>query len=347
MTPVVGFAQPERQGVLPGAAAPAFPCVLVAAAGAERLDRFVTAALGAPGISRSLVQRAIAAGLVAVDGRVGKEAQRLPAGAEVVVAGLPKSEGPSLEPEPIPLRVLYEDDHLAVIDKPRGLVVHPAAGNPKGTLVNALLARYGRLESDGDEQDPEDAAAGTLAYGADVRPGIVHRLDKDTTGLMVVARTAIAGADLRRQIGMRQMSRRYLALVRGTPPEHFTVDAPIGRSADRRRMAVVEGGRPARSHAQRLAHFPGKPPYALLEVRLETGRTHQIRVHLAFSGYPVAGDPVYGRPAVDAAAGLELDGQALHAYRLEFTHPVTERPLAFEAPQPADLAAALARLAAR
>ncbi len=319
-----------------------FPCRLVAVAGAERLDRFVTEALGVPGISRSLVQRAIASGLVTVDGRTGKDAQHLPPGAVIEVAGLPRGEAPSLAPEPIPLRVVFEDEHLAVIDKPRGLVVHPAAGNPKGTLVNALLARYGELEgSEGDRG--EDA----LEFGADVRPGIVHRLDKDTTGLLVVARTAEAGAGLRRQIAMRDMARRYLALVRGGPPDRFTVDAPIGRSADRRRMAVVDSGRSARSHATRLEAFAGTPAYALLEVRLETGRTHQIRVHMAFSGYPVAGDPIYGRPPVDAEAGLQFAGQALHAYRLEFDHPVFGGRLAFEAPLPGDFAAALTHLRGR
>jgi 23S rRNA pseudouridine1911/1915/1917 synthase len=318
---------------------PAFPQRLCAAAGAERLDRFVTEALGAPGISRSLVQRAIAAGLVTVDGLPGREGMRLRPGAAVVVAGLPRAPGPSLRPEPLPLRVVYEDEDIAVIDKPRGLVVHPAAGNPDGTLVNALLARYGRLEG--------DAGGDALEYGEDVRPGIVHRLDKDTTGLLVVARSAAAGAGLRRQIAMREMSRRYLALVRGRPPERFTVDAPLGRSPDRRRMAVVEGGRPARSHAERREAFPGSPPYALLEVRLETGRTHQIRVHLAFAGHPVAGDPLYGRPAADREAGLDLPGQALHAHRLEFTHPVSGRPLAFESAPPPDFEAALAALRRR
>jgi len=328
-----------------GTAAPAFPHRLVAGAGAERLDRFVTAALGAPGISRALVQRAIAQGVVLVDGRPGRDAQRLAPGAVVEVLALPRADAPSLRPEAIPLRVVYEDEHIAVIDKPRGLVVHPAKGNPDGTLVNALLARYGELEgADGSEAASEEAG---LDYGADVRPGIVHRLDKDTTGLIVVARTAEAGAGLRRQIAMREMSRRYLALVRGSPPERFSVDAPIGRSPDRRRMAVVEGGRPARTHLLRLETFPGQPAYALLEARLETGRTHQIRVHLAFASQPVAGDPLYGRPAVDEAAGLRLTGQALHAHRLEFEHPVRGDHLEFEAPLPADFEGALAQLRQR
>jgi 23S rRNA pseudouridine1911/1915/1917 synthase len=330
------------------AAPPAFPQRLVAAAGADRLDRFVTAALGAPGISRTMVQRAIAAGMVRVDGAPGRESMRVPPGATVVVDGLPRPESPSLEPEAIPLRVVYEDEHMAVIDKPRGLVVHPAAGNPSGTLVNALLARYGRLEvGDDGGAPPEDAGDGLADFGDDVRPGIVHRLDKDTTGLLAVARTAAAGAGLRRLIAMREMSRRYLALVQGRPPQSFSVDAPIGRAADRRRMAVAQGGRPARSHAERVERFAGPPPYALLDVRLETGRTHQIRVHMAFSGYPVAGDRLYGRPADDAAAGLRLTGQALHAYRLDFPHPVTAEPLSLRSPLPPDFAEALESLRSR
>jgi 23S rRNA pseudouridine1911/1915/1917 synthase len=351
MTGREGAGPAERGGGrLPQTVRPApFPCRLVAAAGAERLDRFVTEALGMPGISRSLVQRAIAEGLVLVDGRPGREGQRLPPGTAVEVLGLPRRPAPSLEPEPLPLRVVYEDDHLAVIDKPRGLVVHPAAGTPKGTLLNALLARYGELEgtsAQGDPGEDDDEGVG-LEYGGDLRPGIVHRLDKDTTGLMVVARTPLAGAALRRQIAAREMVRRYLALVGGSPPERFTVDAPIGRAPDRRRMAVVEGGRPARTHAQRLESFPGKPPYALLEVRLETGRTHQIRVHMAFAGFPVAGDPLYGQPVLDAAAGLDLPGQALHAYHLEFEHPATGQRMVFEAPLPPDFQQALERLRQR
>ncbi len=325
---------------------PAFPCRLVAARGAERLDRFLTEALGAPGLSRTAVQRAIAMDMVRVDGRPGSAGQRLAAGAVVEVGGVPRAPGPSLEPEAIPLRVVYEDEHLAVIDKPRGLVVHPAAGNPRGTLVNALLARYGSLEGVAAE-DAAAAGRNSLEFGDDVRPGIVHRLDKDTTGLLVVARTAEAGAGLRLQIGRHTMVREYWALVRGSPRERLRIDAPIGRAPDRRRMAVVADGRQACTHVRCLERLGGpSAPYTLCEVRLETGRTHQIRVHLAFCGFPVAADPLYGRPEADRAAGLELQGQALHAFRLSFRHPVTDRALTFEAPPPPDFARVLEHLRA-
>ncbi len=311
-----------------------FPYRLVAVSGADRLDRFVTEALGVPGISRRTVQRAIAQGLVTVDGHPGRDAAHLRPGTVVEVLGLPRPASPSLAPEPIPLKIVYEDEHLAVVDKPRGLVVHPAAGNPSGTLVNALLARYGEMEGrQGEEDDPED-----------VRPGIVHRLDKDTTGLLVVARTAEAGASLRRQIAMREMSRRYLALVCGTPPPRFVVDAPIGRSQDRHSMAVRDDGRPARTHLERREAFAIDPPCTLVEARLETGRTHQIRVHLAFAGHPVVGDPLYGNPSRDPAEARDLGRQALHAYRLEVTHPVSGERLVFEVPPPPDLEAVLERM---
>ena len=329
------------------ASAPVFPCRLVAAQGAERLDRFLAEALGAPGLSRTAVQRAIAMDLVRVDGKPGVAGQRLAAGAVVEVGGVPRAPGPSLEPEAIPLRVVHEDEHLAVIDKPRGLVVHPAAGNPRGTLVNALLARYGALEGVAAEDAAVPSGRSALEFGDDVRPGIVHRLDKDTTGLLVVARTAEAGAGLRRQIGQRTMVREYVALVRGSPRERLRIDAPIGRAPDRRRMAVVADGRQACTHVRCLERLGGpSAPYTLCEVRLETGRTHQIRVHLAFCGFPVAADPLYGRPEADRAAGLELQGQALHAFRLSFRHPVTGQALAFEAPLPPDFVQALDRLRA-
>jgi 23S rRNA pseudouridine1911/1915/1917 synthase len=305
------------------------------------LDRFITEALGAPGVSRRTVQRAIAQGLVRVNGLPAKDAQRLAPGQVVEVLGLPIQESPQLAPEPIPLQIVYEDDSLAVVDKPRGLVVHPAAGTPSGTLVNALLARYGEME--GERGDPGEPSA----FGSDLRPGIVHRLDKDTTGLLVVARTAEAGAALRRQIAVRDMSRRYLALVRGRPPAKCVIDAPIGRGADRKRMVVTDRGRPARTHIQRLEQYSGEQVYALVEARLETGRTHQIRVHMAFAGHPVAGDVLYGQPERDRLAGLELAGQALHAYRLEFEHPLTGERVRFDSPLPPDFAAALEMLRAR
>lgn len=307
----------------------------MSAEGAQRLDRFVAEALAPWGISRVAVQRAIAAGGVLLNGRTASVSQRLSKGAVVTIAALPHAEGVALEPQAIPLAVVYEDDDLVVINKPRGLVVHPAKGTPSGTLVNALLYRYGALEgqSSGDSAD-EDTEA-------DVRPGIVHRLDKDTTGLMVIARSERAGRHLRAQILARSVHRGYLAVVRGHPAAQFTIDAPVGRSPDHVRMAVTPRGRPARTHGRLRSFYPGTPPYSLLELDLETGRTHQIRVHLAFAGFPVACDPLYGQPVLDRAAGVTAGGQLLHAYRLSFRHPADDRAMTFEAPPPDDFAAAL------
>jgi 23S rRNA pseudouridine1911/1915/1917 synthase len=308
------------------------PRRFVAPEGGVRLDRFLAEALAGEAGSRSQVRRAIDQGLVRVDGRPAKAGQRLRAGAVVEVEGLPRPPASHLEPAPLPIRIVYEDEHLVVVDKPRGVVVHPAPGHWEGTLVHGLLHRYGGLEP------------GT----GDLRPGVVHRLDKDTTGLLVVARTPEAGSALRRQLADRTLGREYLALVRGEPPERFTVDAPIGRDpTSRLRMAVRADGRPARTHGEVRERFPGRPPYALVALRLETGRTHQIRVHLASSGFPVAGDGVYGAAEEDRAAGLELGGQALHAWRLRLLHPATGEPMAFAAEPPPDFAAALERLRAR
>ncbi len=315
---------------------PAFPQTLVAPEGARRLDRFLAAALADHGVSRTLVQRAIQTGAVLVNGQPATAAQSVDAGAVVTIAALPQVEGAVLRPEAIPLDVVYEDDELVVINKPRGLVVHPATGNPSGTLVNGLLHRYGQLE------DP-----GLASSDADLRPGIVHRLDKDTTGLMVVARTARAGMGLRRQIAAREVKRTYLAVVRGHPAARFTVDAAIGRTPNHLSMTVTPKGRTARTHAALRTAFPGQPPYSLLECNLETGRTHQIRVHLAFAGFPVACDPLYGSQAMDRAAGLDVPGQLLHAFALAFRHPVDGRDLSFEQPVPDDFAAVVSFLSAR
>jgi 23S rRNA pseudouridine1911/1915/1917 synthase len=306
--------------------------------GAERLDAFL-AGIAGPGLSRTAVQRLIREGRVRVDGAPARPAQRLRGGARVTWE-LPPPADPRPRPEAIPLDVVFEDEHLIVVNKPRGLVVHPAPGNPAGTLVNALLAHAGRL-----------AGVGGVA-----RPGIVHRLDKDTTGLMVAAKTDAAALGLARQIADRRVVRVYWALCHGQPPDRFTVDAPVGRDArQRQRMAVrVHGGRQAVTHFRVLERFPAGPTgsrdapgdrpehggYALLEARLETGRTHQVRVHLAYAGHPVAGDRVYG----GRAGELGLRGQALHAVRLAFVHPVTGEVLSFEAPPPEDFRNAVARL---
>lgn len=291
------------------------------AAAGMRLDRFL-AERAELGLSRSRIQQLIREGRVRVDGRPARPSQPVRPGSRVWVQ-VPPPEPLEAVPEAIPLDVVYEDADLLVICKPRGMVVHPAPGHRSGTLVNALLVHCRDL----------------AGIGGALRPGLVHRLDRDTTGLLVVAKTEHAYRHLAAQLKRREMERRYLALVRGVPPPEGTVDAPIGRDPRRRvRMAVVPDGRPARTHFRVLEAFGDR--YALLEARLETGRTHQIRVHLASIGHPVAGDPLYG----GRAGELGLAGQALHAYRLAFTHPRSGERLAFEAPLPADFAAALERL---
>ncbi|MBX6377076.1 MAG: RluA family pseudouridine synthase [Clostridia bacterium] len=286
-----------------------------------RLDQFLATA--APELTRTRAQRLIHSGMVLLEGQLTRPSRRVRAGERVRVT-LPDPKPAAARPEDLPLDVLYEDEHILVVNKPRDMPVHPAPGHPTGTLVNALLRRYGDFQ-----------------VGDRLRPGIVHRLDKDTTGVLVVARNDAALLNLQRQIKNRTVKRLYLALVRGTPPAAGTVDAPIGRHpGSRTRMAVVADGRPAVTHYRRLEVFDR---YSLLEVQLETGRTHQIRVHLAHIGHPVAGDVIYGgRRGTRGELGLE--GQALHARRLEFTHPATGERMAFEAPPPPDFLAALALL---
>lgn len=290
-------------------------------AGGLRLDRFLAERAGL-GLSRSRVQQLIRAGRVHVDGRPARASQPVRPGSTIAVE-LPPPEPVAAEPEAIPLDVVYEDEDLLVVNKPRGMVVHPAPGHRTGTLVNALLHHCRDL----------------TGIGGALRPGIVHRLDRDTTGLLVVAKGEMAYRSLAAQLRRREVERRYLALVHGVPPPEGTVDAPIGRDPRRRtRMAVVPGGRPARTHFRVREAFGDA--FALLEVRLETGRTHQIRVHLSAIGHPVVGDPVYG----PRRRWPGLGGQALHAYRLEFTHPRTGQRMAFEVPPPPDMEALLQRL---
>lgn len=288
-----------------------------------RLDRYLANVV--PRLSRTRAQALIERGAVHVDGRPGRASQVLEAGQEVRVARAevtPDLAAP-LEPETIPIPIVYEDEHLLVIDKPAGLVVHPAPGHPSGTLVNALL---GRLAPGGED-------------GRSLRPGIVHRLDKDTSGVMVVARDEATLAALAEQMKARRTVKRYLALVEGhMPVPEGAIEAPIGRDPrQRQRMALVaeaSGGREARTRFRVLREAHGR---SLLELHLETGRTHQIRVHLAAVGHPVVGDPVYGRPQAPLPPR-----QFLHAAHLEFEHPGTGAWMAFDAPLPADLAAFLA-----
>ncbi|WP_175628284.1 23S rRNA pseudouridine(1911/1915/1917) synthase RluD [Thioalkalivibrio denitrificans] len=283
-----------------------------------------------PDYSRSRIRQWIEAGWVRLDDRIPRPRDAVRAGGQVEIRAQvePASED---RPEDIPLSVVYEDDTLIVINKPPGLVVHPAAGNRAGTLVNALL-----------HHAPELAAL--------PRAGIVHRLDKETSGLLVVARTLEAHTDLVRQLQARSVGRQYLALVHGVVVAGGTVDAPVGRHpVDRKRMAVVSGGKPAVTHYRVEARFPA---HTLLRVSLETGRTHQIRVHMAHIHHPIVGDPVYGgrlklaaglsEAARDAIKGFRR--QALHAARLELVHPKTGKNVAWEAPLPADVSRLLRSL---
>jgi 23S rRNA pseudouridine1911/1915/1917 synthase len=288
-----------------------------ASAAGERLDRFLATL---PAVeSRTEAERLLAAGRVLVDGAAQAKSHRLEGGESLLIE-LPEQESRELAPEQLDVSIRYEDDHLLVVDKPPGLVVHPGAGRRTGTLVQGLL-EHGA--SGGEEPD---------------RPGIVHRLDRDTSGLLVVARDAESHRRLRRIVRRRELVREYLALVHGRPRSwRGTIEAPIGRDRrDQTRMSLdTERPREALTHFEIAELFES---HALLRVRLETGRTHQIRVHLAAIDLPISGDPVYG-----AALDLGLERQFLHAARLAFTHPITGASVDVDSPLPTDLAAALER----
>ncbi|MDR5683011.1 MAG: RluA family pseudouridine synthase [Armatimonadota bacterium] len=293
--------------------------VVEPAAAGRRLDVYLAAHL--PGVSRSRAKALIESGNVAVDDVRPKPSHAVRPGERIEVRIPSPVQHGEPQAEPIPIAVVYEDDDVAVVDKPAGIAVHPGAGRVGGTLVNALLAALPRLS------------------GLDrMRPGIVHRLDKDTSGLLVVAKTDAAHHALAGQIRSRAAVREYTALLRGAVPwQERTVAAPIGRHpVHRRRMAVREGGREATTHfwvTERLGDF------TLVRCWLASGRTHQIRVHAAHIGHPVAGDPVYGR-----RGELGLARQFLHASRLSFDHPRTGERLTFNSPLPADLQEALEAL---
>lgn len=266
-----------------------------------------------PHLTRSRVQHLINEGLVSVSGTRAKPALRLEPGQQVTVEVPPASE-PSAAPEEIPLDILYEDGDILAVNKPAGMTVHPAAGHPSATLVNAILAHARDLSG----------------VGGVLRPGIVHRLDRDTSGVILVAKHDAAHNDLARQLKERTVEKTYLALVEGTPkPRHGIVDAPIARdSRNRQRMAIVEGGREAVTEYRVIERFRG---VSLVEAQPKTGRTHQIRIHLAAIGHPIVGDRVYGHPS-------ELVGrQFLHAARIAFAHPRTGERVDLEAPLAADL----------
>jgi 23S rRNA pseudouridine1911/1915/1917 synthase len=295
-----------------------------------RLDRFVVAALPAQSVTRGAVQRLIDDGAVTVNGKPSKAAYKIRPGDAIVVriAPPPPTEA---QAEAIPLDIVYEDADLIVVSKPAGMVVHPAAGHDSGTLVNAVLAHCPDLRGVGDAQG--------------VRSGIVHRLDKDTSGLIIVAKTEAACENLQRQFKSRSVHKLYIALVEGhlTPPQGL-IDVPVGRDKQqRKRMAAAADGRPSRTAFKAIEFFDKESQhYTLVEVRPQTGRTHQIRVHFAWLKFPLAGDRVYGRRRPKHP--LPLQRHFLHAQSLTFRLPSDGREVTFTAPLPPDLARVLETL---
>ncbi|HXK32785.1 MAG TPA: RluA family pseudouridine synthase [Dehalococcoidia bacterium] len=290
----------------------------LADAAGERLDVFV--ARRWPEITRSRARKLIESGDVRVDGRAERASYRLSAGERVSVTPPPPA-APEALPEAIALDVVYEDADIIAINKPAGMTVHPAPGHPRSTLVNAILAHCGDLSG----------------VGGVLRPGIVHRLDRDTSGIILVAKNDAAHNDLARQWKERSVEKVYLALVEGTPrPPEGVIDAPVARDPrSRQRMAIVPGGREAQTAYRVVERFAGA---ALVEARPKTGRTHQIRVHLAAIGHPIVGDRVYG------TASRRTLRQLLHAARITFTHPRTGERMTLEAPLAPDFAGALEEL---
>ena len=288
---------------------------------AERIDALLARSL--PGLTRSAAQRLLAQGAVTKDGAPVKKNYKTAPGDTFVVT-LPDAAPSELVAQDLPLDVVYEDDDLIVVNKPRGMVVHPAPGHEDGTLVNALLAHCGESLS---------------GVGGERRPGIVHRIDKDTSGLLVAAKNDFAHLALSAQLADHTMARTYEAVVCGNLREDSgTVDAPIGRHpTDRKRMAVVAGGREAVTHWEVIARYPG---YTHVRCRLETGRTHQIRVHMAYIGHPILGDTVYG--AKKEVAGLT--GQCLHAVGLRFLHPRTHEVMELSCPLPEEFTRMLQKI---
>ena len=287
----------------------------------QRLDAFLASSLD--GLTRSQATRLIESGEVAVNGRAVSKSYKL-AGGEDIAVTLPEPEPVEAVPQDIPLDVVYEDADVIVVNKPSGMVVHPAPGHPDGTLVNALLYH----------------CAGTLSgVGGALRPGIVHRIDRDTSGLIIAAKNDAAHQYLSAQLADHTLARTYECIVVGALREdRGTVDAPIARHpTDRKRMAVVAGGREAVTHWEVIARYPG---YTHVRCRLETGRTHQIRVHMAYIGHPILGDTVYG--AKKEVPGLT--GQCLHAVGLRFLHPRTHEVVALSCPLPEEFTRMLQKI---
>lgn len=280
-----------------------------------RLDSYI--AKKDESLSRSMIQKLLEGNKIIVNGNIVKASYKVQVGDRIQIEIEPPKEV-KLEAQDIPIDIIYEDDDIIVVNKPKGLVVHPANGNPDGTLVNAIMAIC------------KDSLSG---IGGELRPGIVHRLDKDTSGLLIVAKNDRAHINMSEQIKDRKVKKTYIALVRGTISENeATINMPIGRSTkDRKKMAVTKNGKEAITHFKVLNRYiTSKASYTLLEVKIDTGRTHQIRVHMAEIGHPVVGDMVYSNGKNE----FGVVGQCLHAKELEFCHPITGKEMRFEAPLP-------------
>lgn len=288
----------------------------------KRLDLFITHNIAE--ITRNAAQILIQNGNVQCGGAILKKNYKL-RGDETLIVTIPDAQTTDILPENIPIDIVYEDEDLLVVNKARGMVVHPAVGNWSGTLVNALMYHCG------------DRLSGV---NGEIRPGIVHRIDKDTSGLLVIAKNDFAHVGLAEQIARHDVQRQYEAIVCGNiRNDSGTIDQPIGRhKTDRKKMAVVAGGRRAITHYHVIARYHG---YTHVEFKLETGRTHQIRVHMAFTGHPIIGDPLYGNQKDRFSI---INGQCLHAKRLSFTHPRTLATMNFEAPRPEYFAEILDRI---
>lgn len=277
----------------------------------KRLDSYISDNMDK--ISRSFAQKLIENQQVTINGKNEKASYKVCAGDNIQV-DVPEAQGTKLKAQDIPVDVVYEDKDIIVVNKPKGMVVHPANGNPDGTLVNAILAMC------------KDSLSG---IGGEIRPGIVHRLDKDTSGLLIIAKNNEAHVKMSKQIQDRLVTKKYIALIRGVvKDDEATIDMPIARSkVDRKKMAVDKDGKQSVTHFKVIKRYRG---YTLLEIKIDTGRTHQIRVHMAKIGYPVVGDMVYSNGKNE----FGIEGQMLHAKSLEFSHPITGKKMHLEAPLP-------------
>ena len=281
----------------------------------KRLDAYISEKL--PELSRTMVKKLLDDGKILVNNKAPKASYK-PVENDKIEIEIEEPKEIELKAQEIPIQIIYEDNDIIVVNKPKGLVVHPANGNPDGTLVNAIMAIC------------KDSLSG---IGGEIRPGIVHRLDKDTSGLLIVAKNDKAHINMSEQIKDRKVKKTYIALVRGTVPENeATINMPIGRSTkDRKKMAVVKNGKEAVTHFKVLQRYAtSKGTYTLLEIKIDTGRTHQIRVHMSEIGYPVIGDEVYSNGKNE----FNVHGQCLHAQKLEFKHPITGKEMKLEAPLP-------------